>query len=351
MNNFARLRSSAHSIRQGAMLVLIAVVMIIFIVATVFSVDIAYMFLVKAEMRTATDAAARAGAGTLARTQDQNSAVDAAMAIAERNRVAGDGLTLRRQDVLLGGVNENGNGKFEFARGQQPLTSVSVTGRRDDSAPDSTVPLFFAGVLGVEQFRPVENSQATSSVRDIALILDRSGSMNSPTGSGTRLTALVAAVNVFLNEIDRTSPNSAVSLTTYSTDATRDIPLTENFAQVRADVANLRAQGLTNIFDALRKGSDSLIQDRNAREFAEKTIVLMTDGNFNRGGSPNPSARRAARRDQTIHTITFSSGANQQAMRDVARIGGGIHVHADNAGDLADAFREIAETLSVALIK
>ena len=76
----------------------------------------------------------------------------------------------------------------------------------------------------------------------------------------------------------------------------------------------------------------------------------MTDGNFNVGGTPVPSAQLAAGRDHTIHTITFSSGANQAIMRQVANIGGGIHLHADDAGDLSEAFREIARTLEVILI-
>ena len=64
--------------RRGAMVVLIAVTIIILLIGAMFSVDVAYMHVVKAELRTATDAAARAGAATLARTQDANRAVLAA---------------------------------------------------------------------------------------------------------------------------------------------------------------------------------------------------------------------------------------------------------------------------------
>ena len=77
----------------------------------------------------------------------------------------------------------------------------------------------------------------------------------------------------------------------------------------------------------------------------------MTDGNFNVGGDPTPSAQLAAGRNHDIHTITFSNGANQQIMQDVAGIGGGNHIHADNGDDLADAFREIARSFSVTLIQ
>ena len=47
--------------RQGAMLVLVAITLIIFIVsALVFSIDIAYMQLVRSQLRAAADAAAKA---------------------------------------------------------------------------------------------------------------------------------------------------------------------------------------------------------------------------------------------------------------------------------------------------
>jgi uncharacterized protein involved in propanediol utilization len=53
-----------------------------------------------------------------------------------------------------------------------------------------------------------------------------------------------------------------------------------------------------------------------------------------------------------VHTITFSNGANQALMQQVASAtNGGIHLHADSAADLAAAFRAIARTLSVTLVE
>lgn len=61
--------------RRGAMLVLLSVMLLLFFVAVAFSVDIAYMHLVRGELRTATDAAAKATAQTLARAQDVGQAI------------------------------------------------------------------------------------------------------------------------------------------------------------------------------------------------------------------------------------------------------------------------------------
>ena len=38
-------------------------------------------------------------------------------------------------------------------------------------------------------------------------------------------------------------------------------------------------------------------------------------------------------------------------MRQVANIGGGLHLHADDGGDLAAAFKEIARSLSITLVE
>ena len=339
--------------RHGAMLPLVAVCMIILIVCAVFSIDIAYMHMVRAELRTATDAAARAGAETLNRTQDESLAIDAALAVAERNTVSGDGLILRRDQVVVGGVAIDGDGRFTFDENSDTLTSVRVTGLRTADSEQRAVPLLLGPLLGKTTFQPQQIATASASVRDIALVLDRSGSMRSRDAGGglTRNQALINAVVSFIDQVEASSPNSNISLTTYSTSSSRDLPLTNNLNSVRSAVRRLPASGATNIFQGLRQGSDSLDQDRLRRINAARTIVLMTDGQFNVGGTPVPSANIAAGRGQTVHTVTFSRGANQRIMQDVARIGGGLHFHADDAEDLEEAFREIANTLSVLLVE
>lgn len=335
--------------RRGAMLPMVALTIVVLFIGVVFSIEIAYMHMVRAELRTATDAAARAGAETLARTQDPEAAITAALAVANLNNVAGEGLQLDRDAIELGSTDLGATGKFQFVPNLQPLTSVRVIGDRQAESPQGSVPLFFGRLLGHADFEPVQVATASSSVRDIALVLDRSGSMATVENGISRIDALKVAVQVFIDEVQKSSPNAKISLTTYSTSSTRDIPLTTNFASIQNDVNSLPAQGFTNIFEALRDGSDSLIQDAGRRRFADKTIVLMTDGNFNVGGTPVPSANLAASRGHQIHTITFSSGANQSIMKDVAKIGEGTHIHADNASDLSEAFREIAKTLAVFL--
>ena len=337
-----------HANRRGAMLILVLLVMVLLLVAAVFSVDVAQMHLARAELRTATDAAARAGTEALARTNDPELAIQAALDAAARNNVFGEGLELRREDIILGSQVDGPNGSSNFVAGE-PFSSVRVIGRRDDAAPQGPVPLMFANIFGVSDFSPVQTAVASASIIDIALVLDRSGSMNTVENGVSRNESLQDAVSIFINEIEASSPTARVSLVSYSTESTTDIALTDNLQQVISETNAFAPEGFTNIFQALSDGSDTLLVNNGGRAASDKVIILMTDGNFNVGGTPIPSANTAAQRGHVIHTITFSSGANQGTMQQVAQIGNGDHIHADNGDDLAAAFRDIARSLSVRL--
>ena len=62
------------NLRRAAMLVLIAVTLPLFLIMAAFTVDVAWMQLVRTELRTATDAAARAGAKELGLSQNETTA-------------------------------------------------------------------------------------------------------------------------------------------------------------------------------------------------------------------------------------------------------------------------------------
>lgn len=333
------------------MAILMAAVMILLFIGAVFSVDTAYMHMVRAELRTATDAAARAGASTLSREQDPAAARIAAIEYASKNRVAGRSLTILPNQVSFGTIRAQGQ-KIEFVPTINPLVAVRVDGRRDDTSPDGNVTLFFGSLLNVNRFQPRMSSTGAANVRDVALVLDISGSMATRLGSGTRLSALKSAVSVFLAELTDSSPLAQVSLSVYSTTSSPITQLTDDFSLIQNQVNLLPATGLTAIGLGLQTGIDSLRFDPNTRPFAAKTIVLMTDGIHNRGVSPLVTVGNAIANNMTVHTITFSRDANQTLMRQVAQATqGGLHFHADDAEDLNAVFREIAKNLSVVLIE
>lgn len=333
--------------RRGAMLLLMILMLMVVLVMTVFAVDIAYMQLVKTELRTSTDAAARAASEALARTQSVDTARQAARDVAAANRVAGQPLQLDDADIIFGTAAASNQGVYTFVPGAAPVNSVRVLGRRSAGSPSGSVPLFLGGLLGTSTFEPELQSTSTSVVRDIALVLDRSGSM----ADQNKINDLKAAVNIFLDILQATPSDERVSLTSYSTTATKDQDMTSRLNLVRSAVAQMNANGFTAIGQGLQLGSDSLLFDANSRPFAEKTIVLLTDGIENRGPFTMPVLNGILPRKQVIHTITFGDGADQNLMRRVATLTGGTHVHAPTGQSLRDAFETIARTLAVLTIE
>lgn len=335
-------RPHLPSVRRGALLPLIAVCMVVLFVAVTISVDIARIQLTRAELRTATDAAARAGTEALSRTQNPAAARQAAIEIAARNRVAGQSLSLAASQIELGNSAPDGSGAFVFSPGGTTMNSVRVTGLRTTASLDGPVPMFFGPLFGVTQFQPTQSASATRLDRDIAMVLDVSGSMR-----GSPFDGLQNAVRVFLAQLRAASEEPRVSLIVYSTTGRKLVNLTSDLNQIASVFARESADGFTAIGEGLRLGDQSVRQDPLARAFAQKTVILMTDGIHNTG--VNPEVVVDGMRNVTVHTVTFGAGANRTLMQRVAAKTGGVSEHADNNLELERVFREIAAQLPVLL--
>ena len=335
--------------RTGAMLPLIAVTMVILFVACVLAIDIAKIHVTKSELRTATDAAARAGAEALGRLQNKQAAIDAAIAIAQQNSVAGNGLDLDPNDIEFGSSRQRTDGSFTFEpeSSSSATNAVRVVGSRLNGSPDGPVNMLFGKMFGQSTFQPIQSATATRLDRDIALVLDKSGSMR----RFGRYAALLNGVDVFLEELDFSPQNEHVSLTAYDTSPKKLVDMTTDLNSISVAINNESPGGFTGIGRALNMGLDSVLNDPNSREFSIKSIVLMTDGNQNRGVSPDVVAEDCADQGIVVHTITFSQGANKPLMKRVATITGGIHLHAETNSQLVEAFETIAKQIQVLLIE
>ena len=330
--------------RTGAMLPIVAVTTIILFVAAALAIDIAHIHVVRSELRTATDAAARAAVETLGREQDIDAAREAAIRVAAENLVAGRGLTLSPDDIQFGGSTQNDDDSFSFDPNASFINSVQILGERVEGSPDGPVPMFFGPLFGTTNFQPTQSATATRLDRDIALVLDVSGSMG-----GSRFSGLTSAVDVFLAELDDSPQEERVSLTVYNSRARKLRRLTRNLPSIATGIRSQSPSGATAIGRGLRVGIDSVLNDPESRRFALKSVILMTDGNHNRGPRPETVAPDAAAQDVKIFTITFGRGADQNSMRRVAEIGNGEHFHADGNADLANVFQVIARQLRVIL--
>jgi uncharacterized protein YegL len=329
--------------RRGVIVVLFGILLTAFLAAAAFSIDVAYMHLVNSELRAATDAAAKSAVSNLSRTHDVDQARQAAIETASANLVAGRPLVLQPTDIVFGKGQLQSDGTIAFLPGQTPLCAAKVDVSLASSSPNAPVGLFFGNLLGTGIYETELFAVAAHLDRDIALVVDRSGSMD-----GTKMEELKTAVTVFLNTLGQTPYPESVGLASYNGTATLDEQLTTNLAQIQATMDSLVAGGSTNIGDGIKQGNDILTAGSSSK-YVEKTMILMTDGLHNTGAPPLPQARAAAGQHIVIHTITFGSGADQALMQNVAQASGGNHYHAPTGQDLIEIYEEIALTLTTIL--
>lgn len=118
-----------------------------------------------------------------------------------------------------------------------------------------------------------------SSLREIALVLDVSGSMADSIGNQSKLSLLKKRAKELVDEYD--GDNVSISLIQYSNSA--DNPTKFYNMKVKTDVnaiknkiSNMNAKGATNIGDGMRRGYYQLLNSGNNE--ANKYMIVMTDG-------------------------------------------------------------------------
>ncbi len=337
----AKRNAARHGIRRGAMLVIVCFFMIGFMLTVAISIDLSHVHLARMELRSATDAAAKAAAQELSQAEDAATAIARGKEIASENPVINKPLLLRDSDFVFGqSVFSPATNGFVFTAGQRPFNSVRVTGQRTANSPSGPVPLFFGGFWQSSGYDARSSAIATFMQRDIVLVVDRSGSM-----AGTKIADLAKSINTFSQVIKKTPAQERIGLASYSSDATIDTSLTTDVDAVIRRGMGLIVGGATNITGGMDAG-DALFRSSEKTPFSERFMVVMTDGQHNVGPLPIGSAERIAREKIVIHTITFGVDANQSLMQQVSTIGKGKHFHADNGAELQAAFREIALSLT-----
>lgn len=377
--------------RRGIIAILAAVGIVVLLMATILSVDTAYMQLTRTELRVATDSAAKAAAEALLRTQDTTKAAAAAKTMAGLNLVAGKPLQIQTSDVVFGNTAQAQSGDWAFKANVQPYNSVQVLSSLSNTSPNGPVKLFFAGMVGSGTFQPKEQAVATVYQQDVLLCIDRSHSMcfdlsgvdwsypsgnswtieikNAPHSSKSRWASLRRAVDDYMNIVGQIQPSPRVGLVTWAseiTTSTTEYKLTGVTSKKIADDASLSSDystlksAMSNRSSKVMLGGTEMsagldeaisVMKSSDRPLAKKIIVLMTDGQWNLGRSPVLCAQDARDKNIVIHTISFLPGAVQTDLTTVAETTGGRHYHADNEAELRDAFTELAKSLPIILTK
>ena len=354
-------------------MVLMVVMLPVLLIMAAFAINLSYMELARTDLQIASDAASRAACRTFARTNDLGLAIQSAKDAAIANPVLGRVVTLRNSDIVFGtSIRPDLTSKYLFTPGDTPFNSVRVN---LDSATSGALPLPLRfGAAGVN-FTPAQIATATQAELDISLVVDRSGSMafgsdepvdpnnpprrappgwafGDPVPPGSRWLEAVVAVSDFLDILRTSSAREMVGLTTYNTDATNDLELTNNYALVTDALtvySNAYQQGATNIGDGIGFGVNNLISSPDRRRWAVRVMIVLTDGIHNWGPEPVGMTDYAKDNNVIVYTVTFSMEADQARMQEVAAVGLGRHYHATDMASLRAAFREIARNLPVLL--
>lgn len=138
---------------RGIVAVQVLVTLVVLLGCASLSVDVGYIYNSRGEMQGAVDASALAGSSAL--RHGHGLAMNRAVEYAANNVVAGASLTSGELAVTIG--NWNGlSGTFVLASESDPRTAnaVRVVGER------SGVPLFFAGILGVDSTTLIKGATA-----------------------------------------------------------------------------------------------------------------------------------------------------------------------------------------------
>lgn len=232
---------------RGAVLALVAVVMVGLLGMVGLALDSARAYIARAQLSRAVDAAALAGAASL--RLGQGTADQRVRSLAAANGVTSPDATL---DVVFG---QNDEGE----------STVTVTAGR-------TVPTTFMRVLGRNSVDVSSTAQATVPPLDIVLVLDTSGSLSQQGAWDDLQDAAKNFVDNFDDSIDQ------MGLVSFQIVGANRVMLDQPFkTTVRTTIDALTSAGDTNMGEGLRYAGEQL-QGPSVRDRSLRVVVFFTDG-------------------------------------------------------------------------
>lgn len=161
--------------RRGAIVVLAAILAVVMLGVVAFALDLGYVLLVRTQLQAAADSSALAAAASANLTRGEMEGV--AKQYAGYHQAAGRAVQLNSPDIEYGNWD---TATRVFTPSTTVGNAVRVTTRTDQSTGGAT-PFFFARVLGQNSVDLSASAVATVNPRDIAFVIDLSGSMNNDT--------------------------------------------------------------------------------------------------------------------------------------------------------------------------
>lgn len=283
--------SERRRAKQRGMAIFFYATMLIFVIGCVgLAVDVGTIYMIRARLVSAVDAAALAAGRSvnLASTPDQ--ATTNAIATANQFFAA---------NFPNGYFNSIGSPTVTPTFTQEPDANGNPNGVLDIKVDASVAaPTYFMNIFNVHSV--TVNATGTASRRGLVLmlVLDISSSMN----TSTTPTACQAMVSAAQNFITLFSPFDQIGLITFDYTAhLKDAPTTSR-TQISTDIGNITCGNNTNTISALELAYQQI--KNTGLPLALNTIVLFTDGSPN-GVTANFPARAASdsRWGSTVETV------------------------------------------------
>ena len=189
-------------------------------------------------------------------------------------------------------------------------------------------------------------TKATVTPKRLALVVDRSGSMN-----GEPLTEALRCVT---HIADCLTPTDQLSVVVYDDKVDVLLPLTpmKSPTSVRQLVANIQSGGSTDLFAGWEAGSNQL---EGGMSSTISRVILLSDGQANRGlcdiSEIEKHCSEMLARGVSTTTVGLGRGFNEDLMIAMARAGGGQQYYGQTAEDLFDSFDEELQLLQALCLR
>ncbi len=200
--------------------------------------------------------------------------------------------------------------------------------------------------LSKENFRIVEDGQeqTVQFVRPedipatVGLVIDNSGSMR------RKRSDVIDAAMAFA---ESSNPQDEIFIVNFNERVLMGLPVglpfTSDLNQLRAALANTRAEGKTALYDAVTAALKHLEEGSLQR----KALVLISDGGDNASGATESSAlAMAGQSNATIYTIDIDDpddkDQNPKTLQDLAKLTAGEAYRAKSLDELPGIWRKIA---------
>ncbi len=178
----------------------------------------------------------------------------------------------------------------------------------------------------------------------LLLIVDSSGSMDTPRGGPTRIDMAKSAA---ASAVRALSPGDEIAVLTFNdgnlwVQRLRKINSADDINAVVEQISKIKAEGVTEMYGAIVAGIDELRRS----QAGTKHIILLSDGEPTTRFDPDEAARRARASDMTLSTIAIGQSADVSLMERLAKGGGGRYSYAQNPQDIPRLTLEETEQLA-----